>query len=65
MGRGNSTGRFCFGSPLRRRSRRISASGVSIVGHLDFYNRKRLHSGLDARRPDRAYFDELPLVTAA
>ena len=30
-----------------------------------FYNRKRPHSSLDARTPDRAYFDSLPLVAAA
>ena len=30
-----------------------------------FYNRKRPHSRLAARTPDRAYFDHLPLLAAA
>jgi len=37
----------------------------SIGRYLDFYNRKRPHSSLDARTPDRAYFDHLPQVAAA
>jgi putative transposase len=38
---------------------------ASIGRYLDFYNRKRPHSSLDARTPDRAYFDHLPQVAAA
>ncbi len=38
----------------------------ALIGrYLDFYNRKRPHSSLDARTPDRAYFDHLPQVAAA
>ena len=33
--------------------------------YLDFYNRRRPHSSLDARTPDRAYFDNLPQLAAA
>ena len=33
---------------------------ASIGRYLDFYNRKRPHSSLDARTPDHAYFDHLP-----
>jgi transposase InsO family protein len=36
--------------------------GRSVVA---FYNRKRPHSSLDARTPDQAYFDALPLDAAA
>ena len=38
---------------------------ASIGRYLDFYNRKRPHSSLDARTPDHAYFDHLPQVAAA
>jgi putative transposase len=38
---------------------------TSIGRYLDFYNRKRPHSSLDARTPDQAYFDVLPMVAAA
>jgi putative transposase len=38
---------------------------TSIGRYLDFYNRKRPHSSLDARTPDQAYFDGLPMVAAA
>jgi putative transposase len=41
------------------------AARASIGRYLDFYNRKRPHSSLDARTPDRAYFDHLPQVAAA
>ena len=43
----------------------VSEARASIGRYLDFYNRKRPHSSLDARTPDRAYFDHLPLVAAA
>jgi putative transposase len=33
--------------------------------YLDFHNRNRPHSSLDARTPDRAYFNHLPQRTAA
>ena len=38
---------------------------ASIGRHLEFYNRKRPHSSLDARTPDHAYFNHLPLAAAA
>ena len=38
---------------------------ASIGRYLAFYNGKRPHSSLDARTPDRAYFDALPLAAAA
>ena len=37
----------------------------SIGTYLDFYNRRRPHSSLDRRTPDQAYFNPLPLRTAA
>jgi putative transposase len=43
----------------------VSVARASIGRYLDFYNRKRPHSSLDARTPDRAYFEHLPLVAAA
>ena len=43
----------------------VGESRASIGRYLDFYNRKRPHSSLDARTPDRAYFDQLPQVAAA
>jgi putative transposase len=43
----------------------VGEARASIGRYLDFYNRKRPHSSLDARTPDRAYFDQLPQVAAA
>ena len=43
----------------------VTEARVSIGRYLDFYNRKRPHSSLDARTPDRAYFDDLPQAAAA
>jgi putative transposase len=43
----------------------VAEARTSIGRYLDFYNRKRPHSSLDARTPDRAYFDHLPQVAAA
>ena len=37
----------------------------SIGRYLDFYNGRRPHSALDRRTPDQAYFNPLPLRTAA
>ena len=42
----------------------VGEARASIGRYLDFYNRKRPHSSLDARTPDRAYFDHLPQVAA-
>ena len=43
----------------------VAQARASIGRYLDFYNRKRPHSSLDARTPDRAYFEHLPQVAAA
>ena len=43
----------------------VGEARASIGRYLDFYNRKRPHSSLDARTPDRAYFDQLLQVAAA
>ena len=43
----------------------VGEARASIGRYLDFYNRKRPHSSLDARTPDRADFDHLPQVAAA
>jgi len=43
----------------------VAEARISIGRYLNFYNRKRPHSSLDARTPDRAYFDHLPQVAAA
>ena len=43
----------------------VAEARASIGRYLDFYNRKRPHSSLDARTPDLAYFDQPPRVAAA
>jgi putative transposase len=43
----------------------VGEARASIGRYLDFYNRKRPHSSLDARTPDHAYFDHLPQAAAA
>ena len=43
----------------------VAEARASIRRYLDFYNRKRPHSSLDARTPDHAYFHNLPQVAAA
>jgi putative transposase len=43
----------------------VGEARASLGRHLDFYNRKPPHSSLDARTPDRAYFDHLPQRAAA
>jgi len=43
----------------------VGEARASLGRYLDFYNRKRPHSSLDARTPDRAYFDHLPQLAAA
>lgn len=43
----------------------VAEARTSIGRYLDFYNRKRPHSSLDARSPDLAYFDHLTQVAAA
>jgi putative transposase len=43
----------------------VGEARASLGRYLDFYNRRRPHSSLDARTPDRAYFDHLPRCAAA
>jgi len=43
----------------------VAQARASLGRYLDFYNRKRPHSSLDARTPERAYLDHLPQVAAA
>jgi putative transposase len=43
----------------------VAEARASIGRYLDFYNRNRPHSSLDARTPDHAYFHNLPQVAAA
>jgi putative transposase len=43
----------------------VGEARASIGRYLDFYNRKRPHSSLDARTPDHAYFGHLPPQVAA
>jgi putative transposase len=43
----------------------VGAARASLGRHLDFYNRRRPHSSLDARTPEKAYFDHLPQRVAA
>src|SRR5229473_3040303 len=43
----------------------VGEARTSIGRYLEFYNRKRPHSSLDARTPDLAYFDHLPQAVAA
>jgi putative transposase len=43
----------------------VGDARASLGRYLDFYNRRRPHSSLDARTPDRAYFDDLPQLAAA
>ena len=43
----------------------VSEARQSIGRYLDFYNARRPHAALDRRTPDQAYFDPLPLRTAA
>src|SRR5450755_2933531 len=43
----------------------VGEARTSIGRYLDFYNRRRPHSSLDARTPDHAYFHNLPQVAAA
>ena len=43
----------------------VAEARASIRRYLGFYNSKRPHSSLDARTPDRAYFDAAPPAMAA
>jgi transposase InsO family protein len=43
----------------------VGEARTSLGRYLDFYNRRRPHSSLGARTPDRGYFDNPPLLAAA
>jgi putative transposase len=43
----------------------VGEARTSIGRYLDFYNRRRPHSSLDGRTPDRAYFEPLHIRIAA
>jgi putative transposase len=43
----------------------VGEARSSIGRYLDFYNRRRPHSGLDGATPDQAYFTPLPFRMAA
>jgi len=43
----------------------VAEAQHSIGRYLAFYNARRPHTALDHRTPDQAYFDRLPLRTAA
>ena len=43
----------------------VPQARASLGRYLDFYNRRRPHSALDRRTPDQAYFNPVPLRTAA
>ena len=44
----------------------VAQARASLGRYLDFYNRRRPHSSLDRRTPDRAYFEgAMPLARAA
>ena len=43
----------------------VAGARASLGRYFTFYNRKRPHSSLDARTPERAYYDHLPLHEAA
>ena len=43
----------------------VCEARASIGRYLDFYNSRRPHSSLDGATPDQAYFNPLPLRTAA
>ena len=43
----------------------VGEARASLGRYFDFYNRRRPHSSLDRQTPDRAYFRQLPPLTAA
>jgi len=43
----------------------VGEARQSIGRYLEFYNARRPHTALDQRTPDQAYFERLPLRTAA
>jgi putative transposase len=43
----------------------VGDARASLGHYFTFYNSKRPHSSLDARTPERAYYDHLPHLAAA
>ncbi len=43
----------------------VGEARASIGSYINFYNRRRPHSSLDRRTPERAYFEPMPRVAAA
>ncbi len=43
----------------------VAEARASIGRYMAFYNGRRPHSSLDARTPDQAYFNHVPLSAAA
>jgi hypothetical protein len=43
----------------------VAEAHASIGRYMAFYNGRRPHSSLDARTPDQAYFNHVPLLAAA
>ena len=43
----------------------VAEARASLGRYLTFYNTRRPHSSLDARTPDQAYFNGIPLLAAA
>jgi putative transposase len=43
----------------------VAEARASIGRYMTFYNGRRPHSSLDARTPDQAYFNHVPLLVAA
>jgi putative transposase len=43
----------------------VSEARASLARYFIFYNTKRPHSSLDARTPERVYYDHVPQVAAA
>jgi putative transposase len=43
----------------------VAEARTSLGQYLKFYNTRRPHSSLDARTPDHAYFNHVPLLAAA
>lgn len=54
-----------YGEVYLRACDRVGAAPASLGRYLDFHNRRRPHSSLDARTPDHAYFAHLPHRAAA
>ena len=43
----------------------VSAVRADLDDHIDWYNRERVHSRIDDRTPEQAYWALLPIMQAA